>query len=77
MPTTEELHHPLDTANEALHTARDSISDRVQEVGGTADRITSTAVRTVKRYPVRSALIAAAVVAAAGFLAGVLTSQRT
>ncbi len=64
------------TVSHSLDAAREGVAGRVRDAGATADKITSTAVRTAKQYPTRSVLIAVAVVAAAGFIAGILTSKR-
>ncbi len=65
-----------EAAGDALRGARDNVSDRVQQVGKTADKLASAAVETVKKYPIRSVLIIAAAVAAARFIAGAITSRR-
>lgn len=66
-----------DDAGATLDSVRSNVSDRAQQARDAVDEITASATRTVKRHPVRSLLIVAAIVAIASFIAGILTSRRT
>ncbi len=77
----DSLSNAVDTVTDAtevaLRAARDNVAGGVHRAGKTADQLASMAVGTVKKHPVRSILIVAGVLAAAGFLAGLITSRRT
>lgn len=69
-----EAQHALD---DAVDTARDTVSDLGGETLRAADRAASTAIRGVKNNPFRTVVVVAVSVAVLSYLAGVLTSRRS
>lgn len=63
----------VDTANDTVDAAREEVSKGARAVSETANTLADKTVDTVKKYPIRTVLIAAGAAAVGGFVLGAVT----